>query len=187
MREKALLLRVLPLALLLLGCGDGDTPYPTSQPSSQAVSGRYVLAGDEEVIAKFGANGVLELRADGTFAMQRMPGWGYSGEFAAGKIWAGQGNWELRTVPVRSRPRGWTPHIVSLHFSTIGGRDVHYNVHTPGLWGSSYPWEIRISIGDPDSQRMLILQKEEEKRGEGTSDGKDGKGRRKGTDTETLR
>ena len=149
------------LATLSLSCDDRQEVYPASQPSGAAVAGKYAVVGDSQVMKQHGAKGMLDLRHDGTFLMRKMPGWGWERDLLGrDKTWSGQGTWSITNqgrVPP-NMPR----FVLRLDFDKITGTSETLGDSTPYLVGKAKPYDIHISIGDPDGGRVLILRKTEE-------------------------
>jgi len=148
------------LAMLSLSCRRRRPVYPTSQPSTAAVAGKYAVVGDTEVIKQHGTAGTLDLCPDGTFVMRNMPGWGTRGPVGRGKTWSGHGRWSV--MHHRGAPPHVAPFVFVLDFDGIAGKECHYRNAAAYLVGQAEPYDIHICIGDPDGGRAVILRKTEE-------------------------
>lgn len=143
------------MVLGLAGCREKEV-YPSRQPDRDNVVGHYRLVGDEDVIAKFGRNGSLELKKDGTFVMSDMPGWRTmeNDVLEEGKEWSGEGTWDVRDFPRDVQRWG-----LRLDFSVVSGRARNIGVGTVYFGGAEPPHQIRIPIGDPDNGERIVLEK----------------------------
>ena len=158
-------LTVITLSVLLLGLAgcpmDLDTQrYPTSQPSASDLPGIYRPAAETiELNTKVGnyasSDFSIELRADGTFEFHRIPDW-WRTDFGkpTGGFDDGSGQWKV------ARHQNWWG--IELHFRdqkafaapSDGGFTTEAN-----LIGQKAPYDISLTIGDPDQGREMRFAK----------------------------
>jgi len=158
MRLLQALTGIVLLFLALIGCAtpiDFGDPFPKSRPAEGDLTGMYRPTNEtRELIAKGGYEPrtiSFELRADGTCQIQNIPDWWLTGGKPAGGFDSGSGKWRI------VQQSSWWG--LNLDFpSTTGFARPDERSRTKEIYliGQTPPYEIMITMGDPDGSRMYF-------------------------------
>jgi len=158
---------VAPLVLLIAGCPfDPNVDfYTTVEPAAADVAGRYTLtgqtvAGGGLAVLK-GKECWVELRDDGTFTATNVPpsGSDREGEEFFGTLVSSSGKWKIDSVSSIANAGGKPKTHWGVVFETEEPDIMHM-----GLTGAAPPYGLLITVGDPDSAKVLVFEKPESKR-----------------------
>lgn len=158
-------MRLFPIAALLLllaGCPSDPNVdfYTTVEPAAADVAGRYTLTGQTVaaggLAALKGKECWIELRDDGTFTATNVPSSGSDREDKEffGTLVSSSGKWKIDAVGSISN-YGKKPKT---HWGVVFETEEPDIMHM-GLTGTTAPFGLLITVGDPDSAKVLVFEK----------------------------
>ncbi|MBW8686469.1 hypothetical protein [Chitinophaga rhizophila] len=135
--------------------------FTTSKPAFEDLTGIYRFneqTATNDPIGQAGIDSYISLKADSTYEVKNIPDV-FNTDSATGKInltgyYSTHGKWEISSVGSVDYGSGLDKHWGLL----LTGFDKEYA--SIGLMGNKPPYEILVTLGDPDAGEVMIFSKE---------------------------
>jgi hypothetical protein len=144
------------IMLFLASCDRGHTHGSMPVPSVAVVAGTYLVHADTLTVGVRGKTGSLQLKPDGSFVMQNVPGWWETGEpLGSNRTWSGHGQWAI--VDQGVVPPHMPRYRLRLDFTELNGTPNTTSDHTPYVVQRDGVWSVHMPVGDPDEGDEVVL------------------------------